>query len=253
MATTADRVNHTGNNLYRKVLRPPPLPSAVLVNFPARERKLSTSEISNNTPEISTCINVASKLEKQDQQQDTIDDQAKTSSAHDEPRSTYSISSAPEGLEIDRTMKLLVVGNSKCGKSSIIARFALNDFKENYKTTIGADFIRKDLLVRSKEDKEIGVRLQLWDIAGQDRFQKLTRAYFSNARGVVIVCDVSREGTVNAVRAWKHEINNWAENIPVILFANKADLLSNPKSAFETGATMERSILCVSYFNFKSC
>ena len=91
-------------------------------------------------------------------------------------------------------------------------------------------------------NKTIGVRFQLWDIAGQDRFQKLTRAYFNNAKGVVIVCDVSREGTIDAVRTWKREIDDWADksnytNIPVILFANKSDLLTNPQDAFRTGYT----------------
>ena len=83
---------------------------------------------------------------------------------------------------------------------------------------------------------------------GQDRFQKMTRAYFAKARGVVIVCDVSREGTVDAIKNWKREIDHWANvnsgdralHIPVILFANKADLLTNAQEAFKTGATMER-------------
>lgn len=143
-------------------------------------------------------------------------------------------------VEIDQTMKILIVGNAKCGKSSIIARYAMNSFHENYKTTIGADFVRKDLALKMNDGEILGVRLQLWDIAGQDRFQKMTRAYFAKARGVVIVCDVSREGTVEAIKNWKSEINHWSENIPVILLANKADLLTNAQEAFKTGATMER-------------
>lgn len=47
------------------------------------------------------------------------------------------------------------------------------------------------------------VRLQLWDIAGQDRFAKLTRAYFRRAKGAVVVCDVTREGTFDAIVRWK--------------------------------------------------
>ncbi len=82
-------------------------------------------------------------------------------------------------------------------------------------------------------------------IAGQDRFQKLTRAYFSKARGVVIVCDVSREGTIDAVTKWKEEIDTWCEqsdqkDLPVVLFANKADLLTDPQDAFRTGALREK-------------
>lgn len=49
----------------------------------------------------------------------------------------------------------------------------------------------------------VQVRLQLWDIAGQDRFAKLTRAYFRKAKGAVVVCDVTREGTFDAIVRWK--------------------------------------------------
>jgi Ras-related protein Rab-32 len=151
-----------------------------------------------------------------------------------------------EYIEIDQIIKILVVGNAKCGKSSIIGQYISSTFDAKYKTTVGADFARKDLYIELPNQEKIGVRLQLWDIAGQDRFQKLTRAYFSRAKGVVIVCDVSREGTVEAVRNWKQEINVWAgesdcKDIPVVLFANKADLLKDPQDALKTGAIMERS------------
>ena len=85
-----------------------------------------------------------------------------------------------EIVDIDQIIKILVVGNAKCGKSSIIGQYISKSFDKKYRTTVGADFARKDLYVElPKSQQKIGVRLQLWDIAGQDRFQKLTRAYFS--------------------------------------------------------------------------
>lgn len=150
-------------------------------------------------------------------------------------------------IDIDQIVKILVVGNAKCGKSSIIARYISKSFDSKYKSTVGADFARKDVVIELPNGKTVGVRIQLWDIAGQDRFQKFTRAYFSKAKGVVIVCDVSREGTVDAVKNWKKEIDIWAtesgaKQIPIVLFANKADLLTDPIDAFKTGATMEKGI-----------
>lgn len=67
--------------------------------------------------------------------------------------------------------KILVVGNAKCGKSSIIRRYVEDSFNTDYVTTIGADYLKKDVVI---EDGR-AVRLQLWDIAGQDRFIRLTR------------------------------------------------------------------------------
>lgn len=151
-------------------------------------------------------------------------------------------------FSIKRNLKILVLGNAKCGKSSLISRYCHNTFSEKYKTTIGADFVRKDIAYRPSSGAEsIGIRLQLWDIAGQDRFQKLTRAYFSKAKGVVIVCDINRDGTIDAVRQWKREVTSWATqsgfaDMPVVLFANKSDKMdkSNPRETFELGALMER-------------
>ncbi|CAM9944492.1 unnamed protein product, partial [Chrysoparadoxa australica] len=94
--------------------------------------------------------------------------------------------------------------------------------------------------------------LQLWDIAGQDRFAKLTRAYFQRAKGAVIVCDVTRLGTFDAVGQWKQEIDSWCQTegcaLPIYLVVNKCDLLeawSPPSSAphpasFEAGAAIEK-------------
>ncbi|CAM9528132.1 unnamed protein product [Choristocarpus tenellus] len=97
------------------------------------------------------------------------------------------------------TCKILVVGNAKCGKTSIIRRFVSDSFCVTYNSTVGADYAMKDLTVQGGER----VRLQLWDIAGQDRFAKLTRAYFRRAKGAIVVCDVTREGTFDAVSRWK--------------------------------------------------
>jgi small GTP-binding protein len=168
--------------------------------------------------------------------------------------SSSSSSGGAAPIKIDKIIKVLVVGNAKCGKSSIIDRYTTHTFDSEYKTTIGADFVRKDVLVADPDGDDndgedsippIGIRMQLWDIAGQDRFQKLTRAYFNKAKAVVIVCDVSRGNTVDAVQGWKKEIDTWAANsgnpgMPVVLFANKSDLLADATSAFKTGATMER-------------
>ncbi|CAM9118370.1 unnamed protein product, partial [Hapterophycus canaliculatus] len=139
------------------------------------------------------------------------------------------------------TCKILVVGNAKCGKSSIISRFVSNRFSSDYNSTVGADYAMKDVSIPGGQQ----VRLQLWDIAGQDRFAKLTRAYFRRAKGAVVVCDVTREGTFDAIVRWKEEIDLWCQNegcdLPVFLLANKSDLLTEVQDSFLAGARMEKT------------
>ncbi|DAZ95993.1 TPA: hypothetical protein N0F65_009294 [Lagenidium giganteum] len=159
----------------------------------------------------------------------------------------YSDGSACSDSEDDKEaviMKVLVVGNARCGKTSTIRRFVTKDFTDEYVSTIGADFVEKEI----EHDNQLRVHLQLWDIAGQDRFAKLTRAYFREAKGAVIVCDITRENTIDAVMNWKNEIDacckdlNHGESIPVVLIANKSDLLSNPMGALDIGVNMQKCV-----------
>ena len=256
------------NSAFESVLRPPPLPSSIILNLPQKKSSLhlACSERSEpvdkenirptiNQPEKKIfhdikCLSslpLAVRAQKEILNSSVTNNECKFDLDIVDRTHLPIVIPSDSAVEISQTMKILIVGNAKCGKSSIIARFVSDSFQENYKTTIGADFVRKDLKMKLPDDEDpVGVRLQLWDIAGQDRFQKMTRAYFAKARGVVIVCDVSREGTVEAIKNWKAEIDNWAltndlHGIPVILFANKADLLTDPQEALKTGAIMERS------------
>ena len=95
-----------------------------------------------------------------------------------------------------RVLKVLVVGNASSGKSSLVRRYVHGDFG-NAVPTIGADFQRKE--VRYGETL---YRLQLWDIAGQDRFVHLARAYFKDASAAIVVCDASRISTILAGEKW---------------------------------------------------
>eukprot|EP01103_Thecamoeba_quadrilineata_P008224 TRINITY_DN17991_c0_g1_i1.p1 TRINITY_DN17991_c0_g1~~TRINITY_DN17991_c0_g1_i1.p1 ORF type:complete len:217 (+),score=34.86 TRINITY_DN17991_c0_g1_i1:44-694(+) len=136
--------------------------------------------------------------------------------------------------------KVLVVGDIGTGKTSIIKRFVHNIFSVHYKSTIGVDFALKVL----NWDSNTSVRLQLWDIAGQERFGNMTRVYYKEAVGAFVVFDVTRSGTFDAVQKWKNDIDCKVtlpgddKPIPVVLLANKIDL---QKEAFQkTPAQMEK-------------
>lgn len=121
--------------------------------------------------------------------------------------------------------KVLVIGDYAVGKTSIIRRYTEGYFTPNYKLTIGVDFALKAL---DWDDKTV-VNLQLWDVAGHERFGTMTRVYYKYAIAAIIVFDLTRPATYDAVLKWREDLNSKvvlanSEPIPVILLANKCDL-----------------------------
>jgi len=120
--------------------------------------------------------------------------------------------------------KILVIGELGTGKTSFIKRYVHQFFSQNYRATIGVDFALKVL----NWNPNTIVRLQLWDIAGQERFGNMTRVYYKEAVGAFIVFDVTRTATFEAVVKWKQDLDSKVQlpdgsPIPCILIANKCD------------------------------
>ncbi|XP_050424380.1 ras-related protein Rab-32 isoform X2 [Adelges cooleyi] len=120
--------------------------------------------------------------------------------------------------------KILVIGELGTGKTSIIKRYVHQFFSQHYRATIGVDFALKVL----NWDSNTIVRLQLWDIAGQERFGNMTRVYYKDALGAFVVFDVTRPGTFDAVVKWKQDLDAKVSledgtPIPCVLLANKCD------------------------------
>jgi len=121
-------------------------------------------------------------------------------------------------------LKVLVLGDCNTGKTSLIKRCVYNVFATQYNSTVGVDFSLKKLNINGCD-----VRLQLWDIAGQDRFGSIARVYYKDAHGAMLVYDVTHKKTFDNVIKWKREVDEKVEledgtNIPVLLLGNKCDL-----------------------------
>ncbi|XP_037543301.1 ras-related protein Rab-38 [Nematolebias whitei] len=136
---------------------------------------------------------------------------------------TNPLSNGMQPLRKEHLYKVLVIGDLGVGKTSIIRRYVHQTFSSNYRATIGVDFALKVL----NWDSET-VRLQLWDIAGQERFGNMTRVYYREAMGAFIVFDVTRPTTFEAVIKWKEDLDSKVmladgQSIATVLLVNKCD------------------------------
>ncbi|XP_071780748.1 ras-related protein Rab-38b [Centroberyx gerrardi] len=134
-----------------------------------------------------------------------------------------SSSSGMQGARKEHLYKVLVIGDLGVGKTSVIRRYVHQTYSTNYRATIGVDFALKVL----NWDSET-VRLQLWDIAGQERFGNMTRVYYREAMGAFIVFDVTRPTSFEAVTKWKEDLDSKlmlanGQSIATVLLANKCD------------------------------
>lgn len=125
-------------------------------------------------------------------------------------------------LNEEYTYKVLLLGNSTVGKSSILYRYTSDSFTDNFISTIGVDFHNAKL---KHHDKDIN--LQIWDTAGQERFNTIVRSYYRETDFVILVYDVSSVETFQNIRHWLREIKENANNnnLFIILVGNKSDLI----------------------------
>jgi Ras-related protein Rab-1A len=120
----------------------------------------------------------------------------------------------------DYMFKLLLVGNSGTGKSSLLLKYTDNSFTNVYLSTIGVDFKIKTINVDGAT-----VKLQMWDTAGQERFRTITSSYYRGADAVLVVYDVNDKRSYDGINDWLKETDTYASpDIIKILIGNKSDL-----------------------------
>eukprot|EP00826_Nyctotherus_ovalis_P005211 TRINITY_DN11169_c0_g1_i2.p1 TRINITY_DN11169_c0_g1~~TRINITY_DN11169_c0_g1_i2.p1 ORF type:complete len:207 (-),score=70.93 TRINITY_DN11169_c0_g1_i2:147-767(-) len=126
----------------------------------------------------------------------------------------------PEVKPDQKCIRIILLGNSQAGKTSLLVRYTDNTFSNTFSSTIGVDFRIKRILVKGKE-----VRLEVWDTSGQERYRTVTKSYFERAMGVVLVYDCADERSFSDIRNWIKQLENHAkEDIVKVLVGNKCDL-----------------------------
>ena len=122
--------------------------------------------------------------------------------------------------EYDLMFKILLLGDSGVGKSSLLLRYTKNEFISDLRSTIGVEFALKYLTVDNFQ-----LKVQIWDTAGMERYRSITNAYYKGAKGVIVVYDICRQKSFENVDKWIDDFKSKADDDAVILLiGNKSDL-----------------------------
>lgn len=121
--------------------------------------------------------------------------------------------------------KICLVGEHAVGKTSLIRRYVLNEFDDRYITTLGAKVSKKEFGMNREGAPPLQMDMTIWDIMGSKGFRELLReAYFYGAQGILAVCDITREDTLEELDAWVESVFHTVNEVPVVFVVNKTDL-----------------------------
>jgi len=139
--------------------------------------------------------------------------------------------------EDELVVKILFVGDTDVGKSSLLLRFLEDTFTESFTTTIGIDFKVKRMEVDGQK-----IKLQIWDSAGQERFRTITSNYYRKADGVFLVYDITQEKSFLNIRHWIKTVNQNDNNNRAIrmLLGNKCDFVEKRSVDTEKGCALAK-------------
>ena len=139
--------------------------------------------------------------------------------------------------------KILTLGETTVGKSSILNKFTDNVFTSTQLPTIGIDFKIKNIKIG-----ELNIGLKIWDTAGQERYRNITKQYFKGADGILLVFDLTKRDTFDKINQWIEQLNNYTSTyeISIVLIGNKKDL-PDREISFEEGKKRAKE-LNVEYF-----
>ena len=119
-------------------------------------------------------------------------------------------------------LKILILGDTNVGKTSLFLNYCDNDFPEGHLATIGVEY-----KIKSIEKNGLSVQLQIWDTAGQERFKSITKSYYQGANGILFVYDITNRKSFLNVKEWIKDVENKNNNFKKILVGNKIDLKNN--------------------------
>jgi small GTP-binding protein len=118
-----------------------------------------------------------------------------------------------------RTFKIAIAGNGRVGKTSLVHGYVAGQFNRSYSMTIGADFASREVDMGDEL-----IRLVIWDLAGQRRFQVVRNGFYRGAKAVVLVYDVTNQESWGDLVLWEEEVRQCVPEAQIVVVGNKTDL-----------------------------
>lgn len=144
------------------------------------------------------------------------------------------VSQRPNGQNQQKIcqFKLVLLGESAVGKSSLVLRFVKGQFHEFQESTIGAAFLTQTVVL-----DDVTVKFEIWDTAGQERYHSLAPMYYRGAQAAIVVYDITNQDTFGRAKTWVKELQRQASpNIVIALAGNKTDLANKRSVEYEEAA-----------------
>jgi len=122
---------------------------------------------------------------------------------------------------INFILKVIVIGEPAAGKTSLVKKYVSGHFPTDYRASIGTNMYIKKVGLDSGQEAKI----QLWDIAGQEKWIQMRHIYYKGAQGALILGDLTREKSFSQIEEfWFNDVKKYCPDIPIILIGNKTDL-----------------------------
>ena len=139
------------------------------------------------------------------------------------------------------TCKVVLIGESGVGKTSIISRYISNTFKSQLMSTPGANFVTKNVIM---EDEKQSIKFEIWDTAGQERYRSLAKVFYNNAAACILVYDIANKESFNElVKYWAPELKeNSPKDIILAVAGNKSDRYAESQVSEEEGKSFAKKM-----------
>lgn len=132
-------------------------------------------------------------------------------------------------------MKICLLGDGAVGKTSLRRVFIGQHFIKEYIMTVGADFAIKEIAIPSEYDKDVDLKFQIWDLAGQPRFKEVRPKYYQGVKGAILVFDVTRKDSLANLANWINELDEITNSeLPYVIIGNKTDIRRKSKAHVTT-------------------